>query len=149
MNWKILLLVLIAIVLPVNGGAQSPTFKDKSVRVLVGFPPGGGSDAEGRVIARHLGKYIPGNPSLIVQNMPGAGGLIASNYFEDLVKADGLKLYYCVGSTAIAQQAFGIEGGKYDMRGWEVLGSGEDTEMISAGRIQPLVKQLIVSLSKR
>lgn len=103
--------------------AQPASFKDKSVRVIVGFPPGGGSDAEGRVIARHLGKYLPGNPSLIVQNMPGAGGLIASNYFEDLAKPDGLTLYYCVGSTAITQQAFGVEGGKYDMRGWEVLGS--------------------------
>ena len=120
---KIILLVVFAIALPVHGGAQAPTFKDKSVRVIVGFPPGGGADAEGRVIARHLGKYIPGNPSLIVQNMPGAGGLIASNYFEDLAKADGLTLYYCVGSTAITQQAFGVEGGTYDMRGWEALGS--------------------------
>ena len=123
MVWNILLLLLISIALPADGGAQAPSFKDKSVRVIVGFPPGGGADAEGRVIARHLGKYIPGNPSLIVQNMPGAGGLIASNYFEDLAKADGLTLHYCVGSTAITQQAFGVEGGKYDMRGWEVLGS--------------------------
>ncbi|HET9917663.1 MAG TPA: hypothetical protein VFQ89_11180, partial [Candidatus Binatia bacterium] len=120
---SLLLLFLIAIALPVSAGAQAPSFKDKSVRVIVGFPPGGGSDAEGRVIARHLGKYIPGNPSLIVQNMPGAGGIIASNYFEDLAKPDGLTLYYCVGSTAITQQAFGVEGVKYDMRGWEVLGS--------------------------
>ena len=134
MNWKSLLLVLIAIALPVDGGTQSQVFKDKSVRVLVGFPPGGGSDAEGRVIARHLGKYNPGNPSRHRQNMPGAGGLIASNCFEDRVNADGLKLYYCVGSTAITQQAFGVEGGKYDMRGWEVLGSGEDAEMFRQGR---------------
>jgi tripartite-type tricarboxylate transporter receptor subunit TctC len=122
MVWKVLLLLAL-MALPVIASAQAPSFKDKSVRVIVGFPPGGGSDAEGRVIARHLGKYIPGNPSLIVQNMPGAGGIIASNYFEDLAKADGLTLYYCVGSTAITQQAFGVEGVKYDMRGWEVLGS--------------------------
>src|SRR5690242_6448528 len=70
-------------------GAQEAPFKGKTMRVIVGFPSGGGSDAEGRVLARHLGKYIPGNPTLIVQNMPGAGGLTASNCFEDLAKPDG------------------------------------------------------------
>ena len=118
MVWNILV-SFILLAMPLSAGAQPVPFKDKSVRVIVGFPPGGGSDAEGRVIARHLGKYIAGNPSLVVQNMPGAGGMIASNYFEDLAKPDGLTLYYCVGSTA----TFGIEGGKYDMRGWEALGS--------------------------
>jgi tripartite-type tricarboxylate transporter receptor subunit TctC len=49
--------LLFSIALLVHGGAQTPSFKDKSVRVIVGFPPGGGSDAEGRVIAHHLGKY--------------------------------------------------------------------------------------------
>jgi tripartite-type tricarboxylate transporter receptor subunit TctC len=104
-------------------GAQEAPFKGKTVRVVVGFPAGGGSDAEGRVLARHLGKYIPGNPTLIVQNMPGAGGLVASNWFEDLAKPDGSTLYYCVGSTAVTQQAFGMEGVKYDLRGWEMVGS--------------------------
>jgi hypothetical protein len=54
--------------------AQDPPYKGKTIRVIVGFPAGGGSDAEGRVITRHLGKYTPGGPSLIVQNMSGAGG---------------------------------------------------------------------------
>ena len=75
------------------------------------------------MLARHIGKYIPGNPTLIVQNMPGAGGLTASNWFEDLPKPDGLTLYYCVGSTAVTQQAFGLEGVKYNLRSWKMLGS--------------------------
>jgi hypothetical protein len=50
------------------GKAQDTFYKGKTVRVIVGFPGGGGSDAEGRVVARHIGKYIPGNPTLIVQN---------------------------------------------------------------------------------
>ena len=103
--------------------AQGPPYKGKTIRVIVGFPSGGGSDAEGRVITRHLGKYIPGNPSLILHNMPGAGGLTASNWFEEIAKPDGLALYYCVGSTAVTQQAFGIEGAKYNLRRWEMLGS--------------------------
>jgi tripartite-type tricarboxylate transporter receptor subunit TctC len=103
--------------------AQDLPYKGKTVRVIVGFPSGGGADAEGRVLARHLGKVIPGNPTLIVQNMPGAGGLTASNWFEELVKPDGLTLYYCVGSTAVTQQAFGAEGVKFNLRSWEMLGS--------------------------
>jgi tripartite-type tricarboxylate transporter receptor subunit TctC len=102
---------------------QDVPLKGKTIRILVGFPSGGGSDAEGRVIARYLGNYIPGNPSLIVQNMPGAGGVVASNWFEELAKPDGLTLYYCVGATAVLQQAFGLEGVKYNIRNWEVLGS--------------------------
>jgi tripartite-type tricarboxylate transporter receptor subunit TctC len=103
--------------------AQEPPFKGKTIRVIVGFPSGGGADAEGRVVTRHLGKYIPGNPTLILQNMPGAGGITASNWFEELAKPDGLTLYYCVGSTAVTQQAFAVEGVKFNLRGWEVLGS--------------------------
>ena len=103
--------------------AQDLPYKGKTIRVIVGFPSGGGADAEGRVLARHLGKYIPGNPTLIVQNMPGAGGLTASNWFEELAKPDGLTLYYCVGSTAVTQQAFGAEGVKFNLRSWEMLGS--------------------------
>jgi tripartite-type tricarboxylate transporter receptor subunit TctC len=103
--------------------AQDLPYKGKTVRVIVGFPSGGGADAEGRVLARHLGKFIPGNPTLIVQNMPGAGGLTASNWFEELAKPDGLTLYYCVGSTAVTQQAFGAEGVKFNLRSWEMLGS--------------------------
>ena len=103
--------------------AQDLPYKGKTIRVIVGFPSGGGADAEGRVLARHLGKYIPGNPTLIAQNMPGAGGLTASNWFEELAKPDGLTLYYCVGSTAVTQQALAVEGVKYNLRGWEILGS--------------------------
>ena len=103
--------------------AQDLPYKGKTIRVIVGFPSGGGADAEGRVLARHLGKFIPGNPTLIVQNMPGAGGLTASNWFEELAKPDGLTLYYCVGSTAVTQQAFGAEGAKFNLRSWDMLGS--------------------------
>lgn len=50
--------------------AQDFPYKGKTVRVIIGFPSGGGADAEGRVLARHLGKHIPGNPTLIAHNMP-------------------------------------------------------------------------------
>ena len=61
--------------------AQSATdfYKGKTINVIVGFAPGGGYDAYARLLARHLGQHIPGNPNVIVQNMPGAAGIVASN----------------------------------------------------------------------
>ncbi|MGH7818077.1 MAG: hypothetical protein ACREOR_11865 [Candidatus Binatia bacterium] len=54
-------------------------YRGKVVRIVVGFPPGGGADVYSRLIARHLGRFIPGNPTLAVTNMPGAGSIIAGN----------------------------------------------------------------------
>jgi len=59
------------------------------IRILIGFPPAGGHDLEARVISRHLPKYLPGNPTIIVQNMPGAGGLIQGAYTYNRGKPDG------------------------------------------------------------
>jgi tripartite-type tricarboxylate transporter receptor subunit TctC len=70
--------------------ADEPNYEGKTIRVIVGSSAGGGSDTTGRMIARVLPKYLPGNPKSIVQNMPGAGGVIANNYFASEVKGDGL-----------------------------------------------------------
>ncbi len=65
-------------------------FKDKTVRIIAGYPPGGGVDTEARLVARYLPKYIQGNPNVIVENMPGAGGRIALNHVSKVAKRDGL-----------------------------------------------------------
>ncbi len=70
--------------------ASGPDFSGKTVRVLVGFSPGGGHDLEVRIISRHIGKYLPGKPNVIVQNMPGASGLIMLTYLYNRTKPDGL-----------------------------------------------------------
>ena len=70
--------------------AQDGYFKGKTIRIIAGFPGGGGVDAEARMMARFLGRYIPGYPTMLVQNMPGAGGTVASNWFEQFAKPDGL-----------------------------------------------------------
>jgi tripartite-type tricarboxylate transporter receptor subunit TctC len=64
-------------------------YKGKSVSLLIGYSVGGGYDAYGRLLARHLGKYIPGNPSVIAQNMTGAGSLKAANYLYSVAPKDG------------------------------------------------------------
>jgi tripartite-type tricarboxylate transporter receptor subunit TctC len=72
-------------------GAQTVEefYKGKSLTLVVGNGPGGGFDVFGRLLARHIGRYIPGNPSVIVQNMPGAGSLVAANYLYNLAPRDG------------------------------------------------------------
>lgn len=70
--------------------AAEEFFKDKIVRIIAGYPPGGGVDTEARLIARYIGKHIPGNPNVIVDNMPGAGGRIALSHVGAVAKQDGL-----------------------------------------------------------
>src|SRR3972149_5114585 len=67
-------------------------FKEKIIRIVAGYPPGGGVDTEARLVARYLGKHIPGNPNVIVDNMPGAGGRIALSHVGSVAKQDGLTL---------------------------------------------------------
>ena len=109
-------------------------FKGKPVTVIVGYPSGGGVDGEARLLARFLGRHIPGNPTLIVRNMPGAGGMVAANWFESLAKADGLTLQY-ISSSSITQQVFGGEGVKFDLKNWELLGS--IVKSTSVGMVRP------------
>jgi tripartite-type tricarboxylate transporter receptor subunit TctC len=76
-----------------NALAQSePFYKDKTVRIIVGFAAGGGFDIYSRAIARHMGRHIPGNPSVIVENMTGAGSLLAANQLYKVAKPDGLTI---------------------------------------------------------
>ena len=75
-----------------NAVAADDFFKGKTIRVIVGYAPGGGYDTYTRQIVRHLGKYIPGNPGFIVQNMTGAGSLIAAHYIQRKAKPDGTVL---------------------------------------------------------
>jgi tripartite-type tricarboxylate transporter receptor subunit TctC len=85
-------LALVAAVASGPAFAQSPAefFKDKTVTFYVGLSAGGGYDVNARLVARHIGKYIPGNPQVIVRNMPGGGGLVMTNYVANVANKDGL-----------------------------------------------------------
>ncbi len=95
MNKKFLCLVNFVIGLAFLVGASATAlgeefYQGKTILFIVGLPPGGGYDTYTRAVARHIGKYIPGNPTPIVQNMPGAGQLIAAHYIYSRAKPDGL-----------------------------------------------------------
>jgi tripartite-type tricarboxylate transporter receptor subunit TctC len=80
-----------AVLMSAPAGAQTVEefYRGKSLTLVVGNGPGGGFDVFGRLLARHIGRYVPGHPSVIVQNMPGAGSLVAANYLYNLAPKDG------------------------------------------------------------
>ena len=75
-----------------DGRAQAPYYEGKTIRIVVGYPAGSAHDQWGRLIAPYLTKFIPGNPNAIVQNMAGAGSMVAANYIYGIAKPDGLNL---------------------------------------------------------
>jgi tripartite-type tricarboxylate transporter receptor subunit TctC len=77
--------------------ADAPFYRGKTLTVLINFAAGGPTDIEGRLVARFLGKHLPGQPTIVVQNMPGAGGVTGTNYLGEIAKADGLILGYFTG----------------------------------------------------
>ena len=76
----------------IEASAQTPYFQGKTIRVVVGYPAGSAHDLWARLIAPQLTKHIPGNPATVVQNMPGAGSMTATNYIYSVAKPDGLTL---------------------------------------------------------
>ena len=72
--------------------ADSSFFEDKTIRLVLGFSPGGISDLWARALGRAMTPYIPGKPNIISQNMPGAGSLSAANYIYNVAKPDGLTI---------------------------------------------------------
>ena len=120
-----LLAVVIALaailIAPLASRAQSKFFEGKTVRLLVGFSAGGGYDTYSRAIARHLSRHIPGNPAIIVDNMPGAASLIAANQAYRAIKPDGLTIVN-FHANQIVGQVIGREGIEFDARKFLYLG---------------------------
>jgi tripartite-type tricarboxylate transporter receptor subunit TctC len=83
------LLALVALAGPSSAWAQADFYKGKTVEVIISTGAGGGLDANGRIVARHLGNHIPGNPTIVAKNMPGAGHIRAANYVFSQAPKDG------------------------------------------------------------
>jgi tripartite-type tricarboxylate transporter receptor subunit TctC len=120
-SW-LLTAVAASFVLPVTAPARSwadDFYKGKAIRFVVGQAAGGGYDLSARTIARHMGKHIPGNPAIVVENMTGAGSLIAANYTYNSAKPDGLFVGTWNGAL-ILRQALGDKAIRLDGRklGW-------------------------------
>lgn len=97
-------------------------YRGKTVRIIVGLSAGGGFDVYARTMARHMGKHIAGNPTFIVDNMPGAGSMIAANHVYKAAKPDGLTVGHFVGSLFM-QQILGRPGAEFVATKYEFVGS--------------------------
>jgi len=129
--------MIVTFYLTVDAGlafAQEPFFKGKTIRLIVGLAPGGGFDTYSRVIARHIGRHIPGNPTTVVDNMPGAASLVAANFVYKAARPDGLTIGNFVGGLTL-QQLLGLPGIEFDAPKFEYLGvPAQDNFMIGVSK---------------
>jgi tripartite-type tricarboxylate transporter receptor subunit TctC len=102
--------------------AISDFYSGKQLKILIGYGAGGGYDTTTRLVARHLAKHIPGNPTIVPQNMPGAGSMKVANFLFNAAPKDGTTLGVFASSTAL-EPLFGNSKAKFDARKYEWIGS--------------------------
>lgn len=120
---RLFCLLVMGVTLLSNQSAFAEDFySGKTVKIVVGFSAGGGFDTYARAIARHMGKHIPGNPTFVVENMTGAGSLIAANYVYNIAKPDGLTIGHFIGGLFLGQ-VLGQKGIQFDARKFEFIGA--------------------------
>jgi tripartite-type tricarboxylate transporter receptor subunit TctC len=113
---------LIIVLAAAGPGFGQDFYKGKNLVIIVGTAPGGGFDTYSRILARHIVKHIPGNPTSLVQNMPGAGNLIAANYMYNRAAPDGLTIGHFSGSM-IFKHVLGDQGVLFEGRKFGWLGT--------------------------
>ena len=101
--------------------ASDDLFKGKTLTVYVGAPVAGGYDTYGRLLARHIGKNVPGNPTVIVSNMPGGSGINAANFMYNVAPKDGTAIAILI-QTMGEEQGLGTEGIRFDVKRFNWIG---------------------------
>ena len=114
-------------------------FKGKTIRIVVSSEPGGSYDGYSRLVARHLGKFLPGNPQFIVQNMPGAGGLVATNWLYNVAPKDGAVLGQIQRQIPL-MQILGEQGTQFETAKFNWIGSMASEATICLSRHDNPVK---------
>jgi tripartite-type tricarboxylate transporter receptor subunit TctC len=128
---------LAALTAPV--AAQAPSLAGKNVQMIIGSGSGGGYDLWGRVVARHIGKHLPGNPTVVPQNMPGAGSFTAANYIYNVAPKDGTAMGI-IASPAVLGPITGAPGARFDPTRMTWLGSPTKETRICIAYNSPRVK---------
>ncbi len=126
---RIALAILVFLFFDSDLHAQAPFYQGKTIRIIVGSSAGGGYDLWPRQVARYFGKYIPGNPEIIIQNMPGAGSLVAANYVYGVASPDGLTLG-AVNPALYFDQLVGRSEVQFDWAKFTWIGSPEQNEIL-------------------
>jgi tripartite-type tricarboxylate transporter receptor subunit TctC len=134
-RWNIVCLLILTAALAPSGAAlaqPAPDFyRGKTLTLVVGYSVGGGYDTYARVLARHMAKHIPGNPSIIVQNMPGAGSLRSANYLFSVAPKDGT-VFGMFGRGLAMEPLIGGGAAQYDSRKFSWLGSATNEVSVCA-----------------
>jgi len=121
-RFSLLALALLIGLAPATAASVDDFYKGKTIRIVVGFSAGGGFDTYARAISRHMSKHIPGQPAIVVENMTGAGSLIAANHLYKVAKPDGLTIGHFIGGLFLGQ-VLGQKGIEFDARKFEYLGA--------------------------
>src|SRR6266567_2998810 len=111
--------------------AQKVDFSGQKITLAIATPPGGGYDLYGRLVGRFLGAYLPGNPTVVPQNMPGAGSLIAANWLYNVAPRDGTAIGIIPSATAF-ESLLGNAGARFDARKFNWLISLNDYTAVVA-----------------
>jgi len=115
-------LCLVAATAPVRADAVADFYKGKTLSLIAGFPPGGGYDTYVRILARHYGRFIPGQPLVVPSNMPGAGSLSAANHIYGKAAPDGLSMAMFASSAAM-ERLLGNKAALFDETKFSWIGS--------------------------
>jgi tripartite-type tricarboxylate transporter receptor subunit TctC len=122
--------ILVALVLFMSGNLfAAPFYQGKTLRITVGFSAGGGFDLWARLFARHIAKHVPGNPTVIVENITGAGGLIQTNQLYKGTKADGLTIGHPNGGLILSQM-LGMPGYDFDSQKFIYIGAANKENIV-------------------
>jgi len=119
-----------------GAAAAEDFYRGKTVTLFAGQPPGGGIDSEMRLVARFIGKFIPGEPNILPMNMQGAGGIILGNHLYSVAKPDGLTLGMPGRSGFALAPVISAADTKYDLRKFTWIGSSASSNFVlgCAGR---------------
>ncbi len=120
-------LVITFLLIATAAPAQAPFYQGKTIRIVTGYPAGDVNDLWPRLIAQHMTKYVPGNPSFIIQNMPGASSMIAANYVYNVAKPDGLTLGW-IAPTLYFDQLVGRKEVQFDWAKYGFISSPAQSE---------------------
>src|SRR5580704_12180885 len=121
--WAIVPAVLVAAFLTLSATAQTPgVFAGKTVTMYIGFGPGGGYDLWARVVARHIGAHLPGNPTVTPENFQGAGSYRAANFIYNVAPKDGTAMAL-ISRDAVLGPLTGAPGAQFDATKFSWLGT--------------------------
>lgn len=116
-------------------------YRGKTINLIAGFNPGGGADTYARLVARHLGNHIPGNPAVLVRNMQGAGSVIAANHVYTVSPKDGTELGLFAGNITV-DPLMGGKPAKYEARKFNWIGAPSSDSNVCVSSLNTSFKTL-------